>query len=70
MAVKKLTLAIIIIAVAAALALAPSLSYTGALAKKSCTTGESNHSCNDSNKDTPAAHCSNPKGKEVNCNGS
>jgi hypothetical protein len=69
MTTKKLTLAIIIL-VAAALALAPSLSYTGALAKKSCTTGASDNPCNGNTRDTPAATCSNPTGKEVNCNGS
>jgi hypothetical protein len=38
---KTLTLAIVIVTVAAALALAPSVSYNGALAKKTCETGNS-----------------------------
>jgi hypothetical protein len=67
MTTKKIMLAIIIVAVAAALALAPSLSYTGALAKKSCTTGESSNPCNENTRETPAATCTNPQGKEVPC---
>jgi hypothetical protein len=67
---KTITLTIVVVAVAAALALAPSLSYTGALAKKSCTTGASDNPCNGNTRDTPAATCSNPQGKPVNCNGS
>lgn len=68
---KQLTLAIIIVAAIAAVALAPSLSTTtNALAKKSCTVGGSNNPCNEHNRNTPAAHCKNPVGKEVNCHGS
>ena len=63
---KTLTLAIVIVAVVAALA--PSVSYNGALAKKTCETGNSGK-CNQHAIGTPSTTCSNPKGKEVNCNG-
>ena len=70
MKTKTIILAAIIIAATAALAIAPALSTNSALAKKSCHTGESNHPCNDTTKTTPAGHCTNPKGKPVNCHGS
>jgi hypothetical protein len=66
---KQLTLAIVIIAATAAVALAPYLSTTSALAKKTCTVGQSSTSCNEHNRSTPAAHCRNPTEKEVNCHG-
>ena len=65
---KTLTLAFVIVAIAAALALAPSLSYNGALAKKSCETGNSGK-CNQHAIGTPSTTCTNPTGKEDNCNG-
>jgi hypothetical protein len=66
---KQLTLAILIVAATAAVALAPYLSTTSALAKKSCTVGQSSTPCNEHNRNTPAGHCKNPVGKEVNCHG-
>jgi hypothetical protein len=69
---KQLTLAILIVAATAAVALTPYLSTTtnSALAKKTCTIGQSSNQCNEHNRNTPAAHCRNPVGKEVNCHGS
>jgi hypothetical protein len=71
MNIKQLTLAILIVAATVAVALAPYLSTTttNALAKKTCTVGNSNNPCNEHNRSTPAAHCRNPVGKEVNCHG-
>jgi hypothetical protein len=66
---KKLTLAIAIVAAAVSLLIAPSMTATGALAKKECNIGQSDNDCNEHNEDTPAAHCENPQGKEVNCKG-
>lgn len=66
---KQLMFAILIVAATAAVALAPYLSSTTALAKKTCTVGQSSTSCNEHNRSTPAAHCRNPVGKEVNCHG-
>jgi hypothetical protein len=66
---KKLTLAIVIVTAAASLLIAPSIYDAGFLAKKSCNVGESDNDCNEHNRDTPAANCENPQGKEVNCKG-
>jgi hypothetical protein len=66
---KQLTLAILIIIATAAVALAPYLSASSALAKKTCTVGQSSTPCNEHNRSTPAAHCRNPVGKQVNCHG-
>ena len=65
---KTFTLAVVIVAIAAALAVAPSLSYNSALARKTCETGNSGK-CNTHAIGTPSTTCTNPKGKEVNCNG-
>jgi len=65
---KQLTLAIVIIAATAAVALAPYLSATSVLAKKTCETGNSGK-CNQHAIGTPSTTCKNPTGKEVNCHG-
>ncbi len=66
---KQFTLVVLIVAATAAVALAPYLLTNSALAKKTCTVGQSSTSCNEHNRSTPAAHCRNPVGKEVNCHG-
>ena len=70
MTTKTILFAAIFIADALVLAMASALSINS-FAKKTCTVGQSNISCNEHNIQTPAAHCKagNSSNNSLNCHG-